>query len=119
LGLAHFAAGRYFHAHEAWETAWKQSRDTEDAEFFKGLSQLGAGYTHLLRGNSHGAITLLRRGRRRIAEYAPGHRGVDTAAAADQAERDARAVERGDLGPGPRALTEPRTLEVSPPRPGT
>ena len=46
----HLNAGRFFPAHEAWETAWKQSRDTADAEFFKGLSQLGAGYVHLLEG---------------------------------------------------------------------
>ena len=52
------AARRYFPAHEAWETAWKQARGTDDAEFFKGLSQMGAGYVHLLRGNAHGAITL-------------------------------------------------------------
>ena len=55
LGREHLNAGRFFPAHEAWETAWKQSRDTTDAEFFKGLSQLGAGYVHLLRGNAHGA----------------------------------------------------------------
>ena len=61
LGREHLNAGRYFPAHEAWETAWKQARDTDDAEFFKGLSQLGAGYTHLLRGNAHGAALLLRR----------------------------------------------------------
>ena len=61
LGREHFAAGRYFPAHEAWETAWKQARDTPDAEFFKGLSQLGAGFVHLLRGNRHGAIKLLER----------------------------------------------------------
>ena len=44
LGREHFNAGRFFPAHEAWETAWKQARETDEAEFFKGLSQLGAGY---------------------------------------------------------------------------
>ena len=119
LGVAHFAAGRYFHAHEAWETAWKQSRDTDDAEFFKGLSQLGAGYVHLLRGNRHGAITLLRRAERRIKRYPFGHHGVSTDSVAEQAERDAQAVERGEIVPGPDALTESRVLGVSSPKPGT
>ena len=104
LGVQHFNAGRFFPAHEAWETAWKQARDTDDAEFFKGLSQLGAGYVHLLRGNAHGAKTLLRRASGRIARYPKGHRGVDTESVATRAEADAVAVERGDLVPGPDAL---------------
>jgi hypothetical protein len=103
LGRMHFNAGRFFPAHEAWETAWKQSRDTDDAEFFKGLSQLGAGYVHLLRGNAHGAIRLLRRAAGRIGGYPVGHLGVDTRLVALAAERDATAVERGDLLPGPSA----------------
>lgn len=76
LGIAHFEARRFFAAHEAWETCWKQSKQTPDAEFFKGLSQLGAGYTHLLRGNQHGAYTLLRRGAGRIGRYPDPHLGV-------------------------------------------
>jgi hypothetical protein len=100
LGRGHFNAGRFFPAHEAWETAWKQARNTEDAEFFKGLSQLGAGYTHLLRGNAHGAAVLMRRAAGRIGRYPPGHRGVDTQAVSRAASGEADAVERGDLRPG-------------------
>ena len=70
---------RFFPAHEAWETCWKQSKTTPDEEFFKGLSQLGAGYTHYLRGNPHGTFTLLRRGGSRVARYASPHLDVDTA----------------------------------------
>lgn len=100
LARAHFNAGRFFPAHEAWETAWKQARETDEAEFFKGLSQLGAGYVHLLRGNRHGAVTLLRRAARRIRRYPVGHRGIDTRAVAERAEADAAALERGDLPVG-------------------
>lgn len=107
LGREHLNAGRYFPAHEAWETAWKQSRDTSDAEFFKGLSQLGAGYVHLLRGNAHGAKRLLRRASGRIRAYPPGHRGVDTVAVADAADALAAAVEAGDVRPGEDAVLEP------------
>jgi uncharacterized protein len=96
----HFNAGRFFPAHEAWETAWKQARRTEEAEFFKGLSQLGAGYVHLLRGNTHGAARLLRRGAGRVRAYPAGTRGVDTAAVARSAEDDAHDVEAGRLEPG-------------------
>ncbi len=100
LGREHFNAGRFFPAHEAWETAWKQARGTDDAELFKGLSQLGAGYVHLLRGNAHGARTLLRRAARRVRTYPAGTRGVDTTAVAAAAEADAGAVEGGTLVPG-------------------
>jgi uncharacterized protein len=107
LGVSHFNAGRYFPAHEAWETAWKQAKGTDDAEFFKGLSQLGAGYVHLLRGNAHGAKTLLRRAAGRIGRYPTGHRGIDTERIAGRAETDAAAVDRRELIPGPDALADP------------
>ncbi|HZP90443.1 MAG TPA: DUF309 domain-containing protein [Actinomycetota bacterium] len=103
LAREHFNAGRFFPAHEAWETAWKQARDTEDAELFKGLSQLGAGYVHLLRGNRHGAIRLLRRAASRIGGYPPGHRGLDTLRVSALAREDADAIERGEVVPGPDA----------------
>ena len=100
LGREHFDAGRFFPAHEAWETAWKQARDSGDAEFFKGLSQLGAGYVHLLRANAHGAVRLLRRAASRIGRYPVGHFGVDTRTVSEAAEADARRVESGELAPG-------------------
>jgi predicted metal-dependent hydrolase len=93
LGIEHFDEGRFFPAHEAWETAWKQARGTPDEEFFKGLSQLGAGYTHYRRGNPHGAHTLMRRAIRRIRAYGPRHRGMDVAALAGAAEAHASAIE--------------------------
>src|SRR5438094_10074057 len=46
LGVEHFDAEEFFPAHEAWETCWKQAKGSPDAELFKGLSQLGAGYVH-------------------------------------------------------------------------
>ena len=107
LGREYTRAGRYFPAHEAWETAWKQARDTDDAEFFKGLSQMGAGYVHLQRGNAHGAITLLGRASRRVRAYPDGHRGIHTLALRERLDADAAAVERGDLVPGPDVRFDP------------
>ena len=107
LAGEYFDAERFFQAHEAWETCWKQTKQTDEAEFFKGLSQLGAGYVHLMRGNQHGAYTLLRRGAGRIGKYASPHRGVGVArlarvtlAQAEQiegAERDGRPSPRLDF----------------------
>jgi hypothetical protein len=110
LGRSHAHAGRWFPAHEAWETAWKQARDTEEAELFKGLSQMGAGYVHLFRGNAHGASALLRRAARRIARYEDGTRGVRTRTLAARLAADADAVDRGDLVPGEGATVEPLEL---------
>lgn len=96
LGIEHFNAGRFFPAHEAWETCWKQAKGTPDAEFFKGLSQLGAGYVHLQRANAHGAFTLLRRAAGRLSAYPGEHYGVDTGKLSAAALADADAVERAD-----------------------
>ena len=108
LGIQHLNAGRFFPAHEAWETCWKQAKETDEAEFFKGLSQLGAGYTHLLRGNLHGAHTLLRRGAGRIQRYDSPHRGVDVRALAATALGHAEAIATAEeAGEPPPALRFP------------
>ena len=107
LGRAHARAGRWFAAHEAWETAWKQARDTGEAELFKGLSQMGAGYTHLHRGNAHGTMVLLRRAARRIGTYPDPHLGIRTEALSERLLADASRVEDGELVPGGDATVEP------------
>lgn len=106
LGREHLEARRFFPAHEAWETAWKQARDTPDAELYKGLSQLGAGFVHLLRGNAHGAVRLLRRAAGRVGSYPAGYLGLDTAGIAASAEALAGEVERGEVVPGEDASFE-------------
>jgi predicted metal-dependent hydrolase len=107
LGRRFVREQNWFGAHEAWETAWKQARGTGDEELFKGLSQMGAGYVHLRRGNAHGAQTLLLRAARRIAEYPSGHLGVPTVLLAARLRSDAAAVADGSLVPGPDAAVEP------------
>jgi hypothetical protein len=114
LGIAHFNAGRFFPAHEAWETAWKQARGQSDEEFFKGLSQLGAGYVHYRRGNPHGARTLIRRGTSRIGPYGPRHRGIEVEALVTEAEGHAERVEGAERrGEGLPELEPPRIAESS------
>jgi predicted metal-dependent hydrolase len=77
LGVDYLNAGNFFGAHEAWETAWRMSKGGEEEEFFKGLSQLGAGYTHYARGNPIGARALLSRGLSRVRRSGPSQRGLD------------------------------------------
>jgi predicted metal-dependent hydrolase len=110
LGMNHFNEGRFFPAHEAWETAWKQSKGTADEEFFKGLSQLGAGYVHYRRGNPHGTFTLLRRGVRRISRYGPRHWDLDVDALTASANQHADTVEAGARDDGSLPDIQPPTI---------
>lgn len=97
LGMRSFAAGQYFAAHEAWETCWKQAGQAPEAEGFKGLAQLAAGYVHLQRGNAHGARVLLRRAVGRLMGCGMDWQGLDVARLIDDAERAVAAV--GVVGP--------------------
>jgi uncharacterized protein len=108
LGIEHLNAGRYFPAHEAWEESWRKAKGSADEEFFKGLSQLGAGYTHLHRGNLHGAYTLLRRGAGRIQRYGVEHLRipVEELAAAALAQADQIEAAEREHAPPP-AVTPP------------
>jgi len=54
------AAGRAFSAHEVLESAWKAAPAPE-RETWRALAQLAVGVTHAQRGNTRGAVTLLRR----------------------------------------------------------
>jgi uncharacterized protein len=96
LAREYYNEGKFFQAHEAWEGAWRKAHGSEDEEFFKGLAQIGAGYTHYRRGNSHGAKTLLRRGLTRIREYGPAHAGLDVEQVAAAAEEAADLIERAE-----------------------
>jgi uncharacterized protein len=53
-----------FQAHEVFEAMWKQRRDGgfDDAGMWQGLAQIAVGLTHVQRGNTTGAASLLRRG---------------------------------------------------------
>lgn len=87
-------AGYPFHAHEVLEGAWKAA-EGPDRGMWKGLAQLAVGLTHLQRGNTKGAVALLRRGAEGIAERSadPPH-GLDLAGLAAQATTLADRVER-------------------------
>jgi predicted metal-dependent hydrolase len=80
---------------------WKQSKRTPDEEFFKGLSQLGAGYTHYRRGNAHGTHTLMRRALSRITGHGPRHHGIDLERLTAEVERQAEAVEASEASGEP------------------
>ena len=86
---------------------WKQSKRTPDEEFFKGLSQLGAGYTHYRRGNPHGTHVLMRRALSRITRFGKRHHGIDLERLTKEVDRQASAVEAADAAGEPLPELEP------------
>jgi uncharacterized protein len=83
--------GRPFHAHEVLEATWKSSPADERA-LWKGLAQIAVGLTHARRGNSKGAVTLLRRGAAAVAGYAAGQDAAAGAARSQAAGLDLQAI---------------------------
>ncbi len=60
--------GMPFHAHEILEGTWKNAPEDE-RDLWQGLAQLAVGLTHLMRGNTTGAMSLLTQGHDRIRHY--------------------------------------------------
>jgi hypothetical protein len=69
LGGRLLADGLPFHAHEVFEAAWKSAKGPE-RELWRGLAQIAVGLTHARRGNSTGAVILLRRGAAQVRDLA-------------------------------------------------
>ena len=94
-------AGYPFHAHEVLESAWKNAADPERA-MWKGLAQVAVGLTHLQRGNTAGAVALLRRGAEGIApSAADAPHGLDLTRVATEATALADRVERSGIPSDP------------------
>ena len=89
--------GRPFHAHEVLEAAWK-SGPAEERDLWQGLAQIAVGLTHARRGNTRGAVALLRRGTERVRAYQDGRRRPSGGRAAGQPVRYEYCFFPGGLG---------------------
>jgi len=85
-GLALARAGRYFEAHEAFEDAWRAA-SPDERDFFQGLVHVVVAWYQDGRGNETGCRRQLEKAARRLAAYAPSHRGVDVSSLLAQVER--------------------------------
>jgi predicted metal-dependent hydrolase len=75
-GLAAYARGDFYLAHEELEPAWMGSADPGEREVLAGLIKVAAAFVHASRGNPAGAATNLRGARARLAGAADaGHAG--------------------------------------------
>ncbi len=78
-GIALFNAGRFWHAHEAWEAVWRRQRAHPAQLFFKGLIQLAAAHHQRERGRFDGMLIHFGRARAKLIPFAPEFLGVDVA----------------------------------------
>ena len=95
-GLELIRAGEFFAAHEELEDAWRAAEPAE-RDFLQGLVHVAVAWYQAGRGNRVGCERQLEKARRRLAPYAPSHRGVDVAALLRQLEAAAETVETGSL----------------------
>ena len=96
-------AGRFFEAHEELEDAWRAAQ-AEERDFFQGLVHFTVAWSQAGRGNRVGCERQLEKAARRLAPYAPEHRGVDVASILRQVEAAAETVRRGSLELRPPSL---------------
>jgi predicted metal-dependent hydrolase len=119
-GLALARAGRFFDAHEAFETAWRACR-SEERDFFQGLVHVVVSALQRERARPVAQERQREKALRRLAPYAPVHRRLDVGlllGALERAEADPREhlVER-DPQP-PVAVEEEQEAERDERRPG-
>ena len=116
-GLAAYARGNFYLAHEELEPAWMGTADPAERELLGGLIKLAAAFAHARRGNPAGAATNLRGARVRLAGAASaGHDGGFDVAALLTAIDDRLARLDAEPAGAPSAETPPAGLVTDPPR---
>jgi hypothetical protein len=75
-GLEEIRAGRYFEAHEELEDVWRAA-PAEERDFFQGLVHVAVAWYQAGRGRPVATGRQLEKAVRRLAPFAPAHRGVD------------------------------------------
>jgi uncharacterized protein len=95
-GLELMRRGRFFEAHEELELAWR-SAPAAERDFFQGLVHVTVAWYQAGRGRPVACASQLAKARKRLAAFAPEHRGVDVASVLAQLGGAERVVERGSL----------------------
>ena len=86
----------YFEAHEELEDEWRTAPAGE-RDFLQGLVHVAVAWLHAERGNRNGCERQLEKALRRLAPYAPDHRGVDVAAVLEDISRASATASSGSL----------------------
>jgi predicted metal-dependent hydrolase len=93
-GLELMRRGEFFEAHEELEIAWRAAA-ADERDFYQGLVHVAVAWYQARRGRPVACASQLAKARRRLAAFAPGHRGVDVASVLDQVD-EAASVVAGD-----------------------
>jgi predicted metal-dependent hydrolase len=75
-GIEEIRAGRYFEAHEELEQAWRAA-PAEERDFFQGLVHVAVAWYQAGRRRPVATGSQLEKAARRLAPFAPEHRGVN------------------------------------------
>ncbi len=102
-GLSLIREGRYFEAHEELEVAWRAAPAAE-RDFLQGLVHVAVAWYQAERGNRVGCERQLEKAARRLAPYAPRHRGLDLDATLARVAEARSLAEGGSLALPPPAL---------------
>jgi predicted metal-dependent hydrolase len=102
--------GEFFAAHEELELAWRAAEPAE-RDFFQGLVHVAVAWYQAGRGRKLGCARQLAKAERRLAGFAPAHRGVHVAALLAQVRRAAALVESGSLELPELDLAEPDLVQ--------
>jgi uncharacterized protein len=95
-GLELIRTRQFFEAHEELELAWRAA-DADERDFYQGLVHVSVAWYQAGRSNRRGCERQLAKAARRLAPFAPVHRGVDVADVLVQVERASRVVAAGSL----------------------
>ena len=95
-GLENLREGRFFEAHEELEIVWRAAAPGE-RDFYQGLVHVAVAWYQAGRGRPVATASQLEKAARRLAPFAPAHRGVDVAGVLAQVGAARTLVAHGSL----------------------
>jgi len=102
-GLENLREGRFFEAHEELELVWRAAAPGE-RDFYQGLVHVAVAWYQAGRGRPVATASQLEKAARRLAPFAPAHRGVDVADVLAQVGAARTLVAHGSLALPPPSL---------------
>ncbi len=109
-GIQLFNDGKFWHAHEEWEEAWKATADPDLRRFYQGIIQTAAALVHWQRGNPRGIHLNWNKARAKLANLPAEMMGLDLLRLIEHMDRFETAEGVGQvppqLMPRPGALNE-------------
>ena len=95
-GLELIRQGRYFEAHEELELVWRAA-EADERDFYQGLVHVAVAWYQAGRGRPVATASQLDKATRRLAAFAPAHRGIDVTSVLAQVATAREMVRGGSL----------------------